>query len=234
MNFLTEVKKYNKYDIVCDDLYTEDEPKVPITDIDGTTALLETDGTSWQLINGEWEQIEVEIDNIIKTNFMPFLMSACHSIHNHFINCKYALHLPNILFSKDEDGIILETQDDALEFLINNDFIWLSTSTGEYLTYIVDKISDSKVLIYDKGIDIRITGKEECVALCLASFPMGFVSDVAKLMQYDLFEREDKEVKVERLGNYSITNADIGNFYGDEAYPEQIIKRIKYWQRIGV
>lgn len=234
MNFLTEVKKYNRYDIVCNNLFKDDEPEKPITDIDGTVALLQKEGTTWQLSNGEWQQIDIEIDNVIKANFMPFLMSICQSIHNFFINCKYIINLQNVLLSKEDRGIILKAQEDNLDFLVKDDFIWISTCTGDYLTYIIEKISDNELLLYDNGIDIRITGKEQCLGLCLVSFPMGFVSSVANLMYYDLFERQDKEVKVERLGNYSITNSDISNFYGNEAYPEQIISKIKYWQKIGV
>ena len=53
MNILTRVKLSNKYDLVVNSLYNDiDAVQKPITDIEGTRALLTTDCTRWESVDG--------------------------------------------------------------------------------------------------------------------------------------------------------------------------------------
>lgn len=251
MNLLLQVKLSNSsnYDYIVSSLYkeitippeTEGEPpivsQVPISDIEGSTALLLTDGTSWELNNGEWIKTEENVDYIINNNVLSFLMSVCHSIHRHFVKCKYAACERGVLLLPIENDMTKVAITNVSEILVQSgDFVWLKTDVGEYLTQ-VDSINiDGKSITLNiSGYDVRITGKPQNIALCGAYFPADFLAVAIKMFAYDLFDRSGKELKQERLGNYTYTNFSPMEYYGDEnSYPKEYINVIKYYQRITV
>ena len=95
MNALAKIKLLsNKYDLVVESLYNEvtdeesgETTQEPITAIEGTTALLTTDGTSWEFVDEKWQQIDENIDKTILYSLFPFIMSVCNAIHNPFAKC---------------------------------------------------------------------------------------------------------------------------------------------------
>lgn len=66
----------------------------------------------------------------------------------------------------------------------------------------------------------------------LVMFPPQFLNAVLDMLGYDLFKREGKEVRTERLGNYTYTNFEPAAYYGLGTYPQDLEDCIKYWQHV--
>lgn len=239
MNLLAKVKSVNKYDYIVSSLYKEEETEegtitVPISDVDGTTALLTTDGTSWQLSDGSWEQIEQDLDVRIKESIYPFILSVCESIHNHFIKWCMTKCYENALLSYKEENnksiVKISNLEDGHVFQIE-DFIIIHNKVNTYLTQVLDT-ETTNIEVENTGVNIRIYGEPECVCLKFVSFPQSFLSTALEMLGYDLFLREGKEKRQERLGNYTYTNFEPVNYYGDGSYPKELEETVKYWQRI--
>lgn len=240
MNVLAKIKLNNNYDLVVESLYkvvtneeTGEETQEPITDVEGMTALLTTDGTSWEFVENSWKQIDENIDRTILYSLYPFLMSVCNSIHNDFVNCCY---------SKFYQDVTLEKRDDNEEIIdiknllggINvapNDFVILKTCVNDYLSNVLE-VTDDTVSIDGRGLGVRTVGRAETVGLFLVSFPPQFIDAALSMLSFDLFSREDKEKRQERLGNYTYTNFEPTNYYGLGAYPQYIEDTVKYFQKI--
>lgn len=247
MNALAKIKLLsNKYDLIVESLYnvvvdneTNEETKVPITDVEGTTALLMTDGTSWEFVDEDWQQIDENIDKTILYSLFPFIMSVCNSIHNSFIKCSNSHVYKNIKLSyyqNKREFINIEQISDEI-YVQAEDFAILKTCTNEYLTQvngIVDTTDEKTITLDNKGLDIRISGKEQTVGLFFVDFSPQFLDNVYAMLAYDLFAREDKEKRQERLGNYTYTNFEPTNYYGLGSYPTQLEDAIKYFQVIHV
>lgn len=239
MNLLSRVKSVNKYDYIVNSLYREEETEegtitVPITDIDGETALLLTDGTSWQLNENEWLQIEQDLDVRIMESVYPFIMSVCESIHNRFIKCCMTRCYKEALMSYKEESnktvVNISNLEDGHVFQAE-DFIIIHTKVNDYLTQVVDT-ETSNIDVNNEGVGIRVYGEPEHIHLGFVSFPQSFLSTALDMLGYDFFVRDDKEKRQERLGNYTYTNFEPVNYYGEGSYPKQLEEAIKYWQRI--
>lgn len=247
MNALAKIKLLsNKYDLIVESLYnvvvdseTNEETNVPITDVEGTTALLMTDGTSWEFVDEDWQQIDENIDKTILYSLFPFIMSVCNSIHNPFIKCSNSHVYKNIKLSyyqNKREFINIEQISDEI-YVQAEDFVILKTCTNEYLTQvngIVDIVDEKTITLDNRGLNIRISGKEQTVGLFFVDFPPQFLDNVYAMLAYDLFTREDKEKRQERLGNYTYTNFEPINYYGLGSYPTQLEDAIKYFQIIHV
>ena len=247
MNALAKIKLLsNKYDLIVESLYnvvvdseTNEETNVPITDVEGTTALLMTDGTSWEFVDEDWQQIDENIDKAILYSLFPFIMSVCNSIHNPFIKCSNSYVYKNIKLSyyqNKREFINIEQISDEI-YVQAEDFVILKTCTNEYLTQvngIVDTVDEKTITLDNRGLNIRISGKEQTVGLFVVDFPPQFLDNVYAMLAYDLFTREDKEKRQERLGNYTYTNFEPINYYGLGSYPTQLEDAIKYFQIIHV
>ena len=247
-NFLIRVKLQNEYDLIVPSLYnivvdpeTQEETQEPITDIEGTTALLLTDGTSWEFLEGEWKQIEQQIDFVIKNSLLPFIMQVCDSIHNHFIRkdrsflIKDGMMIPNT-----QDSQLLDISGKSKKYfkLFFDDFICIETELQMFLTNLrsvvtIDEHSDEiEFSVMNTGLNVRLTEEEENIMVHLVMFPPQFLHSVADMLGYDLFKRESKEVRTERLGNYTYTNFEPMAYYGLGTYPQEIEDAIKYWQHV--
>ena len=232
MNILTRVKLSNKYDLVVSSLYNDiDGEQKPITDIEGTRALLTTDGTTWELVEGSWVQIESDVDTIIKENVYPFIMTVCDSIHNNFT--KWGKYFTDVILSKTDDNVIISDLSSKPELQVN-DFVILACETNAYLSKVV-AITDDTLTIDNSGLDIRITGDKENICLILVTFPPQFLGATLDMLGYDMFVRDSKEKRQERLGNYTYTNFEPTLYYGDiSAYPKKFIDSVKYWQNVFI
>lgn len=232
MNILTRVKLSNKYDLVVNNLYNDiDGEQKPITDIEGTRALLTTNGTSWELIDGIWLQIESDIDNVIKEKVYPFIMSICDSIHNNF--AKNGTSYSNIVLKESGTNIVIDELE-TKPTVQAGDFVVLATSVNAYLSKVIS-VTDNSVTIDNTGLDIRVTGEPESACLVLVVFPSQFLGTVLDMLGYDLFVRDSKEKRQERLGNYTYTNFEPTLYYGDmSAYPKKFSDNIKYWQNVFI
>lgn len=232
MNILTRVKLSNKYDLVVNSLYNDiDGEQKPITDIEGTRALLTTNGTSWELVNGAWLQIESDVDAVIKENAYTFIMSVCDSIHNNFT--KTGKYFTDVLLSKVDDTVIISDLSSRPDLRVD-DFVVLACDTNAYLSKVV-AITDNALTIDNTGLDIRITGDKENICLLLVTFPPQFLSITLDMLGYDMFTRDSKEKRQERLGNYTYTNFEPNIYYGDiDAYPKKFMDKIKYWQNVFI
>ena len=232
MNILTRVKLSNKYDLVVNSLYNDiDGVQKPITDIEGTRALLTTNGTTWELVSGDWLQIESDVDSVIKEKVYPFIMSVCDSIHNNF--AKSANQYESVTLSKSDDNIIIGGLD-SKPTVIADDFVILATSNNAYLSKVVAASEDS-VTIDGTGLDVRVSGETESVCLVLVEFPPQFLGTVLDMLGYDMFVRDSKEKRQERLGNYTYTNFEPTLYYGDiSSFPKRFTDVIKYWQNVFI
>lgn len=234
MNSLARVKLSNSYDLVVNNLYEEGtvsgQPKVPITDIEGATALLLTDGTSWEFVENEWQQIELATDQIILNSFYPFLTSVCNSIQNDFVKCQLSAVYENIVLSKAE-GIITVTGLLTPPKVQAGDYVIVRNYAGSNLS-VVTATTDTTVSIDAIGTDIRISGDSETVGVLFTSFPPDFMDAAISMLGYDMFLRDDKEKRQERLGNYTYTNFEPGQYYGVGEYPTNLQNKIKFWQKI--
>ena len=242
MNALAKIKLLsNKYDLVVESLYneiTDDESgettQEPITDIEGTTALLTTDGTSWEFVDEEWQQIDENIDKTISYSLFPFIMSVCNAIHNPFVKYLYSNIYDDVTLvygenTKEEINITNINDDIDIQA---DDYIIVKTCTNEYLTQVLE-VSDDTIKIDNRGLNMRISGKAETIGLLFVDFPPQFLDNVFAMLAYDLFLREDKEKRQERLGNYTYTNFEPHNYYGLGSYPTHLEDAVKYFQHIS-
>ena len=242
MNALAKIKLLsNKYDLVVESLYndvtdeeTNETTQEPITDIEGTTALLTTDGTSWEFVDDNWQQIDENIDKTILYSLFPFIMSVCNAIHNPFVKCHYSHIYKDITFvynaeTNEEINITNITDDIDVQA---NDYVMIKTCTNEYLTQVLE-VGNETVKIDNRGLNIRVTGNEETVGLLFVDFPPQFLDNVFAMLAFDLFLRDDKEKRQERLGNYTYTNFEPHNYYGLGSYPTHLEDAVKYFQHIS-
>ena len=233
MNFLARVKLSNNYDLILNNLqHATGDP--PITEVDGTTVLLLDDGTSWEYLDGEWGRIEEATDLLITVSLYPFLTSICHSIQNDFVKCQLSAVYEDVTLSKDDtqneltiDGLLTSPKVQAGDFVIIRNYV------GSSLT-IVKSTTTTSITVDSTGIESRITGAPETVGVLFVSFPPDFLDSAINMMGYDLFKRENKEKRQERLGNYTYTNFEPVQYYGFGTYPSNIENRVKYWQTVHV
>jgi len=268
MNFLARVKLSNNYDLILDNLVHESGTP-PICDVEGTTALLLDDGTSWEFTDNEWQQIDIANDIIIKNSFYPFLTSICNSIGNDFIKGQLSAVYENITLSLEENNIVKLSGLSSAPKVKVGDFVILVNfikkyQTGDtvnwyncwsdqinlasdlfgitlpaepidvlnlYLTN-VSSISTNTIDIDNNGLDVRISGEEETVGVFFVSFPPDFITMAINMLGFDMFGRDNKEIRQERLGNYTYTNFEPVQYYGIGTYPSYLENKIKYWQKI--
>lgn len=242
MNALAKIKLLsNKYDLVVESLYNEitneesgETTQEPITNIEGTTALLTTDGTSWEFVDEQWQQIDENIDKTILYSLFPFIMSVCNAIHNPFVKCHNSHVYKDVTLAYDEETKekidIINITDDI--YIQAGDYIIVKTCTNEYLTQVLE-VGDETVKIDNRGLNIRVSGKAENVGLLFVDFPPQFLDNVFAMLAFDLFLRDDKEKRQERLGNYTYTNFEPHNYYGLGSYPTQLEDAVKYFQHIS-
>ena len=242
MNYLARVKRSNDYDLIVNSLYEEivDEEtgkttQQPISDVDGTTALLLTDGTSWELLDGDWQRTDEAIDKLIQYSLYPFIMQVCDSIHTHFIRCDKSQKFTEALLSNnnEDETVTISNLGEEQPFVQANDFAYIETELQMLLTQILEN-SDNGLIYDNKGLHTRITGKNECVMVHLVMFPPQFLNTVLDMLGYDLFKREGKEVRTERLGNYTYTNFEPAAYYGLGTYPQDLEDSVKYWQHVHI
>lgn len=242
MNALAKIKLLsNKYDLVVESLYNEvtDEEsgevtQEPITDIEGTTALLTTNGTSWEFADDEWQQIDENIDKTILYSLFPFIMSVCNAIHNPFVKCHNSHIYKDVTLVYDEETrekIDITNIADDIDVQAD-DYVIVKTCTNEYLTQVLE-VSDETIKIDNKGLNIRISGNTEDIGLLFVDFPPQFLDNVFAMLAFDLFLRDDKEKRQERLGNYTYTNFEPHNYYGLGSYPTHLEDAVKYFQYIS-
>lgn len=260
MNLLARVKSKNRYNYITDNLYkevpleeideeivetpeenieqmSEDEETietitVPITDIDGETALLTTDGTSWQLTDGEWVRIEQDLDVSISENIYPFISSICQTIHNGFIQYpKVELYDDVVPEYKDDKENIIVLKDIENSIFVKGDFVHIVQSDMSYLSRVLE-YKNNTLELDNLGVGLRVTGDVVPTALALVIFPPTFLSATLDMLGYDYFMRDAKEKRQERLGNYTYTNFDPVVYNGEGAYPKQLENAVKYWQRV--
>lgn len=240
MNYIARVKRSKEYDFIVDSLYKgEEDPETgvitlkPITDEDGRTALLSTDGTSWELVDGDWQRIDEALDKLIEYNISPFVMQVCDSIHTHFIRCDKSQKIKEGMLTKDqqdEHKIIISGLEEKPK-VITGDFAYIETDLQFLLTRIL-ATTENQITYDDKGIHTRITGETEPLMVHLVMFPPQFLNAALDMLGYDLFKREGKEVRTERLGNYTYTNFEPKAYYGLGTYPQDLEDTIKYWQHV--
>lgn len=242
MNALAKIKLLsNKYDLVVESLYNEvtdeesgETTQEPITDVEGTTALLTTDGTSWEFVDEQWQQIDENIDKTILYSLFPFIMSVCNSIHNPFVKCHNSHVYKDVTLAYDEETkekIDITNITDDIDIQAD-DYIIVKTCTNEYLTQVLE-VGDETVKIDNRGLNIRVSGKAENIGLLFVDFPPQFLDNVFAMLAFDLFLRDDKEKRQERLGNYTYTNFEPHNYYGLGSYPTQLEDAVKYFQHIS-
>lgn len=268
MNFLARVKLSNYYDLILDNLVHESGTP-PITDIEGTTALLLDDGTSWEFIDGEWQQIDIATDKIIINSFYPFLTSICNSIECDFVKAQLSAVYEDVVLSLEENNVVKLSGLSSAPRVKKDDFVvivnyikkyttgdcidWSNcwseqvclasdlygitlpeepiTVLNSYMTKVVN-LTETTLDVDNNGIDIRITGDEEVVGVFFVSFPPDFMTMAINMLGYDIFNRDDKEKRQERLGNYTYTNFEPIQYYGSGTYPANLENKIKYWQKI--
>lgn len=236
MNSLARVKLSNKYDFVVNSLYEEGtpsgQPKVPITDVEGSTALLLTDGTSWELLDDAWQQIEIETDKIILNSFYSFLTSICNSIQNDFVKCQLSAVYEGVTLSAGDESVTISGLLTPPKVQVG-DYVIIRNYVGSNLS-VVTATTDTSVTIDKTGTDIRISGEAETVGILFVSLPPDFLDAAISMLGFDMFLREDKEKRQERLGNYTYTNFEPGQYYGVGEYPANLQNKVKFWQKIYV
>lgn len=236
MNSLARVKLSNNYDLVVNNLYEEGavsgQPKTPITDVEGTTALLLTDGTSWEFLDNEWKQIEISTDKIILDSFYSFLTSVCNSVQNDFVKCQLSAVYEGVMLSKENDTITITGLLTPPKVQVG-DYVIIRNYVGSNLS-VVTKTTDTSISVDATGTDIRISGDTETIGVLFVSLPPDFLDAAISMLGFDMFLREDKEKRQERLGNYTYTNFEPGQYYGVGEYPTNLQNKIKFWQRIHV
>lgn len=96
------------------------------------------------------------------------------------------------------------------------------------------KYKNNTLELDNRGVSFRVTGKAENIDIAPVKFPPSFLMAVLDMFAYDLFERDAKEKRQERLGNYTYTNFEPTVYNGEGAYPKQLENAVKYWQRVYV
>ena len=130
MNFLAKIKLSNNYDLI-------DTGTPPITDVEGTTALLTDDGTSWEFLEGSWQQIDIPTDMVIKHSIYPFLSSICNSIGNTFANCEFSAFYEQAIIGIDEDNNYTISSLEVAPKVQAGDFVLINTSIDSVLTQVI-------------------------------------------------------------------------------------------------
>ena len=240
MNYLARVKRSKDYDLIVESLYNQfEDPETgsitiePITNEEGTTALLLTDGTSWEYVNEQWQRIDEALDQLILYSLNPFIMQICDSIHNHFIRCEKTQKIKEGLLAYDTEdkNKVIVTGFEEKPFAQTGDFIYIETELQTLLSRVLDK-TDNQLVYDDKGLCTRITGENEKIYVHFVMFPPQFLDVVLDMLGYDLFKREGHQVRTERLGNYTYTNFEPAAYYGIGTYPQELEDNIKYWQHV--
>lgn len=270
MNFLARVKSCNRYDLVLDNL-SHASGTEPIVAPDGTTLLLLDDGTSWEFMDGEWQQIELCLDEQILNGFYPFLTSICNSIDNNdFVKMQLSEIYQGVGMSLAENIVTLSNLSEIPK-IQSNDFVIIADYVKKYTTgdtvnweacwdrriecledlygitlptepiellnlYLttVTAVTDTSISIDNKGADIRITSGGKTIGVFFVSFPPDFMTMAIQMFGYDLFYRDSKEKRQERLGNYTYTNFEPIQYYGTGSYPKDLEDKIKYYQEVHV
>lgn len=220
----------NQYDFITNELTN-------LTDVDGSTALLLSDGSSWEFMDGEWQQTEQSTDEFIKATIYPFLMSVCDSIHNDFVRCCLSKVYKNVTLAYHEDCCVDKKSVVEINGLseapkvCKGDYVLLRTVANNYLTTVCGT-TNNQIFVDNNGLNIRITGEPECVGVHFVSFPPQFLDAALSMLGYDIYSREDKEKRQERLGNYTYTNFEPIQYYGNGSYPQYLEDTVKYWQNI--
>lgn len=231
MNILAKVKLSNDYDLVVSSLYKQDGV-TPITDVEGTTALLKTDGTSYEFLDSKWQQIDLSLDEKILNSFYSFISSICNSICNDFVKCQFSNFYEAVTISKDlENNSFIISGLSTPPKVITNDYVIVRTSIGSSLTT-VKTVTDTSVTVDSIGVEMRISGEPETLGILFVSFPLDFIDTVIAMLGYDLFTRADKEKRQERLGNYTYTNFEPMEYYGTGQYPANLQRKVQFWQMI--
>lgn len=208
----------------------------PITDVEGTTALLKTDGTSWIFLNNEWVQIDANLDYKILCSIYPFIMSVNNSINNNFVILSKSKIYNNLQFKQNEENSdFVDIEGFDSDILVQaGDFIFIKTCTNIYLSY-VQSVSANSITVDNRGLNIRITGvAEEYMFLGLVSFPADYLDAVLSMMAYDFYQRDSKEKRQERLGSYTYINFEPERYYGNGSYPKYLQDTVSYWQKIFI
>jgi hypothetical protein len=187
---------------------------------------------SYELQDGAWVRIDLQTDEVIEENILSFITTICESIGNDFVKCQLSAVYTDLVLSNTDDGILLSGLVTPPKVQAE-DFVILKNYAGSYLTTVISK-TDTTILFSDKGVNIRISGEPEMVGVFFVSFPPSFLDTTMSMMGYDLFQREDKEKRQERLGNYTFTNFDPNQYYGTDSYPANLISKVRYWQIISV
>ena len=161
-------------------------------------------------------------------------MSVCNAIHNPFVKCHNSHIYKDVILvygenTKEEINITNINDDIDVQA---DDYIIVKTCTNEYLTQVLE-VSDDTIKIDNKGLNMRVSGKAETIGLLFVDFPPQFLDNVFAMLAYDLFLREDKEKRQERLGNYTYTNFEPHNYYGLGSYPTHLEDAVKYFQHIS-
>ena len=223
-------KKY----FVASSLWQDAEKTIPVIDAEGITVLLDTDGTSWQYVteNNSWEQVDTDIDERILNSIYPFIMSVNNSIYNDFVNCCFSKFYDDVTITQNaENKNYLDIDIKEKTELKVGDFVYVVLCSNKYLTMIKD-IKDTVVTVDNAGLDMRFKETNNYLGLLFVSFPPDYFQGVLDMFAYDLFKREDKEKRQERLGNYTYTNFDPVSYYGAGSYPKELQDVIQYWQYI--
>jgi len=236
--FLTKIKTLSgRYDLITDKLYSDEDEQVPITDVEGTTALLTTDGTSWEYVNGNWSQTDENLDTIIAYSIFPFIMSVDNSTYNDFINICFSKFYDKLVFSKnvDNENFIDITGFTEKPLVQAGDIVRIARCHDKMYLSEVQAATEDSITIDNRGLNIRIVEDAEVTAgICLVEYPPDYIDAVLNMFIFDLFERDDKEKRQERLGNYTYTNFEPTLYYGDGSYPKYLEETISYWQHIYV
>lgn len=235
MNILGKIKLLSDaYNIITDNLYKDEEKTQPITDIEGTTALLTTDGTSWEFSNGAWEQIDTDIDAKVLNSIYSFFMSVSNSIYNDFVKCFASKFYEDVTVSKNaETDYYIDLSIGETPLVKEGDFIIIASCCNKYLT-MVKKVENNIITVDNRGLDMRFRDTEPSLGIFLVCYPPDYFQAVLEMFAYDLFKREDKEKRQERLGNYTYTNFEPVSYYGSGSYPKELQDTVLYWQHVFV
>lgn len=236
MNILGQIKILSgKQYVIASSLWKDSENTIPVIDTEGVSVLLEEDGTTWQYITNMsecWEQIETDIDERVRNSFYPFIMSVNNSIYNDFVNCCLSKFYNDVTVTKNsENENYLDIDIKEPTELRAGDFVYIVSCSNKYLT-MVKNVDDTIITVDNAGLNMRFKESRNYLGILFISFPPDYFQGVLDMFAYDLFKREDKEKRQERLGNYTYTNFDPISYYGAGAYPKELQDAIQYWQYI--
>lgn len=239
MNLLTalKLKSGNDYTVVSS-LWKDEEKTIPIIDTEGEAVLLQSDGTSWIYSNGTdgcWEQIDTDIDMQIVNSIYPFIMSVNNSIYNDFVNCCCSKFYNDVSVTKNADeDYLLDIKLGETPCVQEDDYIYIVACHNKYLTKVISVDGDT-ITVDNRGLNMRFKPTaDNYIGVLFVSFPPDYLQAVIDMFAFDLFKREDKEKRQERLGNYTYTNFEPVAYYGSGSYPKEMQDAIQYWQYIHV